>query len=64
MSSSMLGALAAGSALRIQFTTDARYQSFLSRSVEAEVLGMRVKIASLEDVTQGNCGPSATVGGV
>jgi len=48
-----VNALAAGSALRIQFTTDERYQGFLPRSVEAEVLGMRVKIACLEDVTQG-----------
>jgi hypothetical protein len=41
------------SSLRIQFTTDERYQSFLPRSVEAEALGMRVKIACLEDVTRG-----------
>jgi len=39
-----------GSELRIQFT---RYQAFLARSVEADVLGMLVKIACLEDVTQG-----------
>ena len=39
--------------LRIQFTTDGRYQAFLSRSVEAEVLGVRVRVASIEDVTQG-----------
>jgi hypothetical protein len=43
----------ASSQLRIQFTTDARYQAFLSRATEAEVLGVRVKIACLEDVTQG-----------
>ena len=42
-----------GSKLRIQFTTDERYQPFLSRSVEAEVLGVRVRVACLEDVTQG-----------
>ena len=48
-----VNALAAGSALRIQFTTDNRYQAFLSRSVEAVVLGIRTKIACLEDVTQG-----------
>lgn len=42
-----------GSKLRIQFTTDERYQAFPGRSVEAEVLGLRVKVASLEDVTQG-----------
>jgi hypothetical protein len=44
---------APGSDLRIQFTTDERYQAFLSRSVEAEVLGVRVRVASIEDVTQG-----------
>jgi hypothetical protein len=48
-----LNALAPGSELRIQFTTDERYQGFPARSVEAEVLGVRVKIASLEDVAQG-----------
>jgi hypothetical protein len=41
------------SQLRIQFTTDERYQVFLDRRVEAEVLGIQVKIASLEDVVQG-----------
>ena len=41
------------SQLRIQFTTDPRYQAFLARSSDAEVLGVRVKVASLEDVTQG-----------
>jgi hypothetical protein len=45
--------LSAGSDLRIQFTADERYQAFLTRSVEADVLGMRVKIACLEDLTQG-----------
>lgn len=53
---SNLSALAATtpvSQLRIQFTTDERYQPFLSRSVEAEVLGVRARIACLEDVTQG-----------
>jgi hypothetical protein len=42
-----------GSELRIQFTKDERYQAFLTRSIEADVLGVRVKIANLEDVTQG-----------
>jgi hypothetical protein len=46
-------ALAPESQLRIQFTTDPRYQAFLDRSVEAEVLGVRVRVAYLEDVTQG-----------
>jgi hypothetical protein len=41
------------STLRIQFTTDERYQEFLARSVDAEVLGVRVKVASIEDVTRG-----------
>jgi hypothetical protein len=48
-----VNAVAPGSALRIQFTTDERYQGFPARSVEAEVLGIRVKVACLEDVTQG-----------
>jgi hypothetical protein len=39
--------------LRIQLTTDDQYQAFLPRSVSSEVLGIRVKIASLEDLTQG-----------
>jgi hypothetical protein len=41
------------SQLRIQFTTDQRYQAFLSRSVEAEVLGILLKVACLEDVARG-----------
>jgi hypothetical protein len=48
-----LNALAPASQLRIQFTTDERYQAFLARSVEAEVLGVRTKVACLEDVTRG-----------
>jgi hypothetical protein len=48
-----VNALAPGSQLRIQFTTDERYQAFLARSAEAEVLGVRVRIACLEDVTRG-----------
>jgi hypothetical protein len=39
--------------LRIQFTTDSRYQQFLSRACEATVLGVTVKVASLEDIAQG-----------
>jgi hypothetical protein len=39
--------------LRIQFTTDERYQAFLAEAVEREVLGVRVKVASIDDVTQG-----------
>jgi hypothetical protein len=41
------------SQLRIQFTTDDRYQAFLARAVESDVLGVHVRIACLEDVTQG-----------
>lgn len=40
------------SQLRIQFTIDDGYQPFLARAVEGEVLGLRVKVACLEDVTQ------------
>ena len=48
-----VNALAPGSQLRIQFTMDERYQEFVARSVEAEVLGVRAKVACLEDVTRG-----------
>jgi hypothetical protein len=48
-----LNATAPQGELRIQFTTDERYQAFLARSVEAEVLGIRVRIACLDDVTRG-----------
>jgi hypothetical protein len=48
-----VNATAAGSDLRIQFTTDPRYQGFPARSVPATVLGVAVRIATLEDVTQG-----------
>jgi hypothetical protein len=46
-------AQAPGSDLRIQFTTDERYQAFLARSSVSEVLGIQVRVASLQDVTQG-----------
>ena len=48
-----VNALAPGTQLRIQFTTDERYQAFLARSVDAQVLGIRVRVACLEDVTRG-----------
>jgi hypothetical protein len=38
--------------LRIQFTADERYQAFLTRCVDGDVLELRVKVASLEDVAQ------------
>ncbi len=50
----LTGYLAAhDSQLRIQFTTDSRYQAFLSRAVEADVLECRAKVACLADVAQG-----------
>jgi hypothetical protein len=48
-----VNASAPGSQLRIQFTTDERYQAFPARSVDANVLGIRVKVACRADVTQG-----------
>ena len=42
-----------GSELRIQFTTDERYQAFPARSKEAEVLGVHTKVACVEDVAHG-----------
>ena len=48
-----LNAQGPGSDLRIQFTTDARYQAFLVRAVESTVLGTTVRVACLEDTTQG-----------
>ena len=42
-----------GSELRIQFTTDERYQAFLERSVVAKVLGIQVRVACVEDVARG-----------
>jgi hypothetical protein len=41
------------SELRIQFTTDERYQEFLPRALTAEVLGVQVKIACLDDIVRG-----------
>ncbi|HPO15721.1 MAG TPA: nucleotidyl transferase AbiEii/AbiGii toxin family protein [Candidatus Hydrogenedentes bacterium] len=43
----------AGSDVRIQLQTDARYQSFLSRADIKDVLGYSMRVASLEDVLQG-----------
>jgi hypothetical protein len=41
------------SQLRIQFTTDVRYQEFLSDKKEHEVLGQRLPVASLDNVIRG-----------
>ena len=42
-----------GSDLRIQFSLDERYQSFLNATSVMEVLGQRVPVASLADVVRG-----------
>ncbi|SRR6266404_5162236 len=48
-----LNATMAGSDLRIQFTTDPRYQDFLSNTTLYQVLGQKVPVASLENVVRG-----------
>jgi len=48
-----LYAQARGSELRIQFTSDPRYQLFLDGAQEREVLGVQVRVARLEDIVQG-----------
>lgn len=48
-----VNALASGSELRIQFTTDERYQPFPARSLHAQVLGIQVRVACREDVARG-----------
>ena len=42
-----------GSKLSLQLTTDARYQDFLGRAERREVLGLKVPVATLNDVVQG-----------
>ena len=42
-----------GSDLRIQLQTDPRYQAFIARTEERDVLGYKMRVASLEDVLQG-----------
>jgi hypothetical protein len=39
--------------LRIQIQTDERYQDFIARSSEKQVMGYKMKVASLEDILQG-----------
>jgi len=48
-----LNAQAPPSELRIQFTTDPRYQAFLSRAEDKAVLGVLTRVARVEDVVQG-----------
>lgn len=43
----------AGSDLRVQLQTDPRYAEFTSGASERDVLGLKLKVARLEDVLQG-----------
>jgi predicted nucleotidyltransferase len=42
-----------GSDLRVQIQTDERYRAFVERASERETLGIKLPVASLEDVLQG-----------
>src|SRR5206468_10278350 len=42
-----------GSKVNVQFRTDVRYQDFLARATEREVLSRRMPVASLEDMVGG-----------
>jgi hypothetical protein len=44
----------AGSDLRVQLHTDPRYAPFVERSAPRDVLGLRLPVAAVEDVLQGN----------
>ena len=48
-----VNAQAPSSDLRIQFTTDDRYQAFLSRSQKRDVLNVSVAVACLNDIVRG-----------
>ncbi len=48
-----LNVSAPGSDLRVQIQTDPRYSASLERASPREVLGLRLPVASLEDVLQG-----------
>lgn len=48
-----LNVSAPGSDLRVQIQTDPRYTAFLERASMREVLGVRLPVASVEDVLQG-----------
>lgn len=43
----------AASDLRIQAQTDPRYQPFIQRAAERDVLGYRMRVAALDDLLQG-----------
>jgi hypothetical protein len=42
-----------GSDLRVQIQTDPRYEAFVDRATEREVLGVPLPVAALQDVLQG-----------
>ncbi len=42
-----------GSDLRVQLRTDSRYQEFISRAEERDMLGYKMRVASLEGVLRG-----------
>jgi hypothetical protein len=42
-----------GSRLRVQITINSRYASFPERAVEAELFGVRLPVAALDDLVQG-----------
>ena len=48
-----INAVLPGSRLRIQITVNDRYHAFPSRATEAEVFGVRMPVAALEDLVQG-----------
>ncbi|HOC56335.1 MAG TPA: hypothetical protein PKI20_12005 [Verrucomicrobiota bacterium] len=48
-----LNAQLPGSRLRVQITLDERYQAFPARAVMAEIFGVRLPVAALQDLVQG-----------
>lgn len=44
---------ASGSDLRIQLQTDVRYQDFIARAEQRDVLGYRMSVAAIQDVLRG-----------
>ena len=48
-----LNAKKAPGELNVQFTQDARYQSFIARAEPREVLGLKVPVAAIRDIVQG-----------
>ena len=48
-----LNAQCNGSKLNVQFTIDERYQDFLNNTSERDVLGMLVRVATLENIIRG-----------